>query len=167
VAALYTIWNKGEIKMVFDKLENANIYYGMHKNMEKSFNFIKEAIEKNLPVGKYEIDGDDVFATVQEYENCANYEEKTLEGHRKYIDIQFIVSGSEFMQICHISDVESKIAYNEETDVEFYFDKPSFAQVTVTEGGFGIFFPEDIHKPGLAPNKTPVKVKKVLVKIKV
>ena len=36
--------------MVFDKLENAHIYYGMHKNMEKSFNFIKEAIEKNLPI---------------------------------------------------------------------------------------------------------------------
>ena len=153
--------------MVFDKLENAHIYYGMHKNMEKSFNFIKEAIEKNLPAGKYEIDGDDVFASVQEYENCPNYEEKKLEGHKKYIDIQFIVSGSEYMQICHISDVQTKIPYNEEKDVEFYFDTPSFADATVSKNGYGIFFPEDIHKPGLAPNKVPVNVKKVLVKIKV
>lgn len=153
--------------MVFDKLENACVYYGMHKNMEKSFDFIKEAIEKNLPVGKYEIDGDDVFASIQEYENCPNYEEKKFEGHKKYIDIQFIVSGSEYMQICHISDVESKIAYNEEKDVEFYYDTPSFAEATVNSNGYGIFFPEDIHKPGLAPDKKGVSVKKVLVKIKV
>lgn len=153
--------------MVFDKLENACVYYGMHKNMEKAFDFIKQAIEKNLPVGKYEIDGDDVFASIQEYENCPNYEEKKFEGHKKYIDIQFIVSGSEYMQICHISDVESKIAYNEEKDVEFYYDTPSFVESTVNSNGYGIFFPEDIHKPGLAPDKKGVNVKKVLVKIKV
>lgn len=152
--------------MVFDKLENCSAYYGMHKNMEKGFNFIKEAIEKNLPVGKYEIDGSDVYASIQEYENCPNYEEKKFEGHKNYIDIQFIVSGSEYMQVSHISDMKSKVPYNAEKDVEFYFDDTSFADAVVSENGYGIFFPQDIHKPGLAPNKVSQKVKKVLIKIK-
>jgi len=153
--------------MIFDKLENAHIYYGIHKNMEKGFKFIEEAIKNNLPAGKYEIDGKEIFASIQEYENCPNFEEKKFEGHKNYIDIQFIVSGSEYMQVCHISDVETKIPYNEEKDVEFYYDKESFAEAVVSDNGYGIFFPEDIHKPGLAPNKIPQNVKKVLIKIKV
>lgn len=152
--------------MVFDKLENCSAYYGMHKNMEKGFDFIKEAIKKNLPVGKYEIDGKEIFGSVQEYETCPVYEEKKFEGHEKYIDIQFIISGKEYMQISHISDMESKTPYNDEKDVEFYHDNDSFAEAVVTDNGYGIFFPQDIHKPGLAPEKTSGKVKKVLVKIK-
>ena len=150
--------------MIFDKLENASCYYGLHKDMEKAFDFIKKAVSENLPVGKYEIDGTNVYASVQEYAT-APAAEKKFEGHRKYLDIQFIVSGNEAMQLAHISNMTKNTDYNDEKDVEFYENTDNYTKSVVSANGYGIFLPQDIHKPGLEANGTE-NVKKILVKIK-
>ena len=71
--------------MVFDSIKNCELYYGVHKNFEKAFDFIKKATAENLPVGKYELDGKDLYASVQEYTSKTEQESK-FEGHRNYIE---------------------------------------------------------------------------------
>lgn len=151
--------------MIIDKIENCNLYYGVHKNFEKAFAFIKKALAENLPVGKYEIDGKDVYASVQEY-NTKEEQAARYEGHKKYIDIQFIAQGAEYVEATDSDKTHSVTEYNEEKDVEFFqTDAPVWKGVWMANE-YGIFFPYDIHRPGMRVDGVSAPVKKILVKIK-
>lgn len=151
--------------MIFDNVKNCSLYYGSHKNFEKAFDFIKKAVAENLPVGKYEIDGTDLYASVQEYLS-KDFETAKNEGHRNYIDIQFVISGTEKILVEDISSSTIKSEYNDIKDVEFYFDGQNACSLVLEDGDFAILFPHDIHKPGLT-YKTQENVKKIVVKVKV
>lgn len=152
--------------MVFDKLENCKLYYGMNEKFEKAFDFIKKAVDENLPVGKYEIDGTELYASVAEYTSKLESEGK-FEGHQKYIDIQYIVSGIETMEVMDISKATSNTEYNEVKDIEFYANTDKAGCVVVESGEYGIFLPHDIHKPGMAFENKQTAVKKIIVKVRI
>ncbi len=151
--------------MIADSLNNCEKYFGSHKNFEKSFGFIKKATEENLPVGRYEIDGDEVFAFIQEY--TSNYEENgKFEGHRKYIDIQYILSGIEVMDVVNISKATASVDYDAQKDIGFFVNNEKAARLVLESGEYGVFFPSDIHRPGLCFEGNPAPVKKIVVKVK-
>ena len=50
--------------MILDILENAHRYLVMNKGFEKAIEFLLRPDLKELPVGKYEIDGERVYAIV-------------------------------------------------------------------------------------------------------
>ncbi|MBQ4160790.1 MAG: YhcH/YjgK/YiaL family protein [Clostridia bacterium] len=148
--------------MIFDTLKNKALYYGCHKDFEKSFNFIEKAIRENLPLGKYEIDGENVFANIQSYEPTPDND--VYEGHRNYIDIQFIVSGNEFMECAEIDTCTSTKPYA--PDCELFKANGNTAKLECGANTFAIFFPNDIHKPSKILNPNEV-VKKIVVKVAV
>ena len=150
--------------MIIDKLQNCALYFSVNEKFEKAFAFIKKAVAEELPAGKYEIDGKELYASVLEYNSKAKADAK-FEGHRKYIDIQYILSGEELMELSSPSHTQAITEYSEEKDVAFFADHTAPTQSVVHAGEFGIFFPADIHKPGLAANNTPSALKKILVKI--
>ncbi len=152
--------------MVIDNLNNCKLYFSMHKNFAKAFEFIKKAVDENLPKGKYEIDGKELYASVQEYNSKLRADAKS-EGHKSYIDIQFIISGTEAVDVFDISKATPKTEYNPEKDAAFYEDLDSANHCVLSAGEYGIFFPHDIHKPGLSINETPAAVKKIVVKVRV
>ncbi len=150
--------------MIFDNVKNCEMYYGVHPNFEKAFAFIQKAFEENLPVGKYEIDDKEVFASVQEYTSKLK-ENSGFEGHKNYIDIQCIMAGREIMGCVEISGAAIKKEYNAERDVAIY-EKNEFATYCVAgKGDFCIFYPHDIHSPGVAYNDVPCEMKKIVVKV--
>lgn len=151
--------------MIADNLKNCHKYYESHKGFDKAFEFIKKAAEENLPVGRYEIDGDNVFASVQEY--TSNLEENgKFEGHRNYIDIQHILCGTEVMDVMDLSKARTKTAYDSSKDIEFFENNPMAGRLVLQEGEYAVFFPWDIHKPGLCFNGKPDSVRKIVVKVK-
>lgn len=151
--------------MIVDTIENCRKYFETHCGFQKSFEFIKKATEENLPAGKYDIDGDNVFASVQEY--TSNYEQDGMfEGHRRYIDIQYIVSGIEVMEVMNISKAKVKTQYDTVKDIEFFENNKKADKLVLETGEYGIFFPSDIHKPGLCFEGSPDTVKKIIVKVK-
>ena len=152
--------------MVFDTLKNAANYTALHEKFEAAFDFIREATEKGLEVGKYELDGKALYAMVQEYTPKAPADGK-FEAHRNYIDIQYIISGIETMGDMDIAKASSKSDYNPEKDVEFYYDNDKAGYCVVEDGEFCIFFPHDVHKPGLMYQDTATPVKKIVVKVRV
>ncbi len=151
--------------MIKDNLDNCALYYKVNKNFEKAFEFIKKAIDENYAVGKYEIDGKNVYAMVQEYTSKLKEDAKN-EAHKNYIDIQFVVSGEEVLEVCDVNFLKSKIEYNPEKDVEFYYDAEKPTSCILTAGEYTILFPHDAHKPGVALNGKQVPVKKIVVKVK-
>ena len=149
--------------MIIDRLENSEKYSNSHKGFAESFAFLQKAVAENLPVGRYEIDGDNVFAFIQEYTSKT---ESAFETHKNYIDIQFVVSGVEVIEVSDITNMKETIPYNPERDVTFYEDYDNATVGIIEAGVYGIFFPWDAHKPGLALNGNPDEVKKIVVKIR-
>lgn len=152
--------------MVFDNLKNCELYYGMHPRFKEAFDFIRRAIAENLPVGKYEIDGKELWASVQEYTSKL-YDDAKAEAHKNYIDIQFIVSGIEVIEGFDISKATPKSDYNDVKDVMFYEDNKNAGKGILTDNEYGIFFPHDVHKPGICIDGNQDTVKKIVVKVKV
>jgi len=148
--------------MIFDNLSNCAQYYSL-EGLKKGFEFLLNTDLKNLKDGRYEIDGDRVFANIQSLKTKPK-EDKKWEVHRKYIDIQYVISGYECMGFGLLEDFKTvKEAYNDSKDVEF-LDGGKFNYVNVKEGNFTVFYPNDVHAPMLAVDE-PLNIKKVIVKI--
>lgn len=152
--------------MIFDTLKNCALYYSTNDKFEKAFDFIKKAVKDNLEVGKYEIDGKNLYAFIQEYNSKIEPDGK-YEGHQNYIDIQYIISGIERIEVIDIEKAQPKTDYDPVKDVQFYFDPENKINAVLESEDYGIFFPNDIHKPGMSLNGVSSPVKKVVVKIKI
>jgi len=149
--------------MIIDKLSNAHLYSGLGERINKSFAYLKETDFSKIELGKYEIDGDDIFALVNEYKTKDESEGK-LEAHKKYIDVQYVAKGTELMGYAPLKNQKVIDEYNEQNDITFFSGEKTFTQVD--EGMFAIFFPTDVHLPGIKVNEKSF-VKKVVIKVKV
>jgi YhcH/YjgK/YiaL family protein len=149
--------------MIIDKLSNSQLYSGLGEKINKAFAYLKETDFSKMELGKYEIDGENIFALINEY-NTKDQSEGKLEAHKKYIDVQFVAKGSELMGYAPLENQIVIDEYNEQNDITFFSGEKSFTQVD--EGMFAIFFPTDIHLPGIKVNKKSY-VKKVVIKVKV
>ncbi len=149
--------------MIIDKLKNANIYYGISEKIAKALNFLETTDFSKYKNGKYEIQGEEIFAIVQDYKTKPLSDGK-LEAHRKYIDIQYIIKGSEKMGWANIQELSPIIDYNEEKDIIFFNGKCNLLEIPT--GFFTIFFLDDAHMPGIEIKKSDY-VKKIVVKINI
>lgn len=148
--------------MILDKLENAHLYENITENLKKGFIYLKNTDLQNLEIGKYEIDGMNVFALVSEYET-KKHDECRPEAHHDYADIQCIVSGREAIGFAALGDQPETVPYNADKDIVFY-SAETFPLI-VEAGMFAVFFPQDVHRPCMQIDG-PGSVKKVVVKVK-
>ena len=148
--------------MLFDKIKNAPQYYALGERLATSLKYLMQNDFSAKTPGRYEIDGDRIYALVQEYDTRPGSAGK-WEAHRKYIDIQYIVEGTELMGYENLESMEiSDSDYNPEKDAIYPKGEGSF--VKMTAGMFAILWPQDAHMPGQAISE-PVKVRKVVIKV--
>lgn len=145
--------------MIIDKLSNSDKYINLHKDFKLVFDFLKTHDLKNLECGRYELKGSDLFFNLQEYETKQT---QKLEAHKKYIDIQVVITGEEYMGYTNLENTTVSEEYNEEKDVMFL--KGSVDKLLADNTTFLIFFPQDAHMPALSVNEDK-KVKKAIFKI--
>jgi YhcH/YjgK/YiaL family protein len=151
--------------MVFDNLKNIE-KYEYNKNLITAMEFIK-TLHPDSEEGKYEIDGDRMFAIVMSY-NSKPRTEAVLESHKRYVDIQSTIFGSEGMERFHIDELKLDVEYNSEKDVMFYKNpQQTKVRFNVEPGEFAIFYPTDAHMTQLMNFQEPSLIKKVVVKISV
>jgi YhcH/YjgK/YiaL family protein len=149
--------------MIFDQLKNACLYFSLSERMKKALEYLGTTNFSTMEPGKIEIDGDDIFAIVQHYDTKPITSGK-WESHKKYIDIQYIVSGKEKIGYSHSNKTIVTQPYHAEKDVQYLKGEGNF--LIVEAGYFAILFPSDVHMPGIAINlSTPVT--KVVIKVKV
>lgn len=148
--------------MILDTVQNANRYFALNPNFAAAFAFLARPDLAELPAGRYEIDGDRVYALVQRQPGRKPDAGK-LEAHRNYIDVQVVLGGVDTMgwrstAACQ----EIATPYNPEKDVMLFADRPT-AWVAVGPGEFAIFFPADAHLPMIADGELHKVVLKVHV----
>jgi YhcH/YjgK/YiaL family protein len=148
-----------------NKTTLAKAYYKNNERWNKAFAFLKDNDLTKLELKRYDLDGDNLYVMVSEY-NTKNPENARYEAHRKYIDIQYVVSGSELIGIAPLASKDSTLQeYDATKDIEFLTVKKGIT-VQATPAKFFVFFPEEAHMPGLKEeNNAPVR--KAVVKIRI
>lgn len=149
--------------MILDKIENINLYSKMSDLFKEACDYISKTDFSKLEVGKYEIDGANLFFSVQEY-NPKSIDNYSIEAHKNYADIQIIIRGHEKMGYSPLETLQIQTPYNEQKDIAFY--KGDVNWFKVEQNMFAIFFPSDAHAPGIAIRQDDT-VKKVVVKVKI
>jgi biofilm protein TabA len=135
-------------------------------NIEKAIDFLVNSGQDDLPLGRFAIDGDNVYAEVQAYDTVER-ETDTFEGHKTYIDIQYVVSGEEIIAWASPKDVTETKAYDQEHD---YWlgdaDASKATDVRLNAGQLAVLYPADPHAPRRAVGKAS-PVRKLVVKVKI
>ena len=93
------------------------------------------------------IDPDTLFANNQRYRTKPRNQAR-FEGHRRYIDLQFVVDGCETLLTGSITDCRKETDYDAENDVQF-FTTDLFSSIALKKNMLCILYPDDIHAPGL------------------
>lgn len=149
--------------MIFDKIENAHLYKGLSARITTALKYIEITNFSKLTPGKYEIDGSNIFAVINEYDT-KDADNELLEAHQKYIDIQYIAKGEENIGVTTHTNQQPVKLYDHENDY-MLFNEP-YTLSLLNKGMFAIFFPDDIHLPGISTGSLS-QVKKVVVKVKI
>jgi YhcH/YjgK/YiaL family protein len=149
--------------MIYDQLHNAKLYYGINPRLDTALDFLLNTDFSQIEPGRYELDGEDIYYLIQEYQS-KQPEAAKWESHKRYIDIQYIVSGTEQMGYAPIHEMELVQDALEVKDCLYYAGEGSM--ILAKAGTFAVFFPEDAHRPGVMVG-APEPDKKVVVKIKV
>lgn len=139
------------------------MYASISANLQKGFDFLTQPDLTSLANGRHDIDGNEVFALVSEYDS-KEHADCRLEAHRTYTDIQYIVSGREAIGYAPLGAQKILVEFNAEKDIVFFTGDTT--PLNVESGMFAVFFPQDVHRPCMQING-PEKVKKIVVKVKI
>jgi len=149
--------------MIIDKIENIALYVGLNNRIEKALKYIQHTDFETIASGRYDLDGDRVYALVNNYDTKAE-NESCLEAHQKYIDVQYMIEGEELIGYTAFNDQKATKAYDATNDYLLFEEK--YSLISFKKGMFTIFFPEDLHMPGIKID-APKRIKKVVVKVKI
>ena len=151
--------------MIFDTINNASAYTGLHQGITKALEAEVAYTPENYKTGKVEIDGDDLFLVRNAYET-RDPADALLEAHRTYIDVMYMVEGEEIIYVKSV-DRLSKIEtpYNPAEDVLFAPLDEDTTAVHLTAGSFVVLFPQDAHAPACKVKESK-PVKKIIAKVK-
>jgi biofilm protein TabA len=148
--------------IIIDKLDRAERYFNMHPAFEMAFAFLRRDDLAELPAEKYQIDGDRLFCMISKGHGRSRAEAK-LEAHRKYIDIQYVIAGTDEMGWKPTADCKMiGLEYDADKDIMFFKDPPD-SWTKVKAGSFVIFFPQDSHAPLVSSGEIHKAVLKVAV----
>jgi YhcH/YjgK/YiaL family protein len=148
--------------MITDHISNAALYYPISERLKMALQYLADTDFSKLAPGRYDQDGDNVYAMVQEYStkpvaDCA------LEAHKKYIDVQFMIDGEECIGYEPMANQEISEPYHENEDYWLFNGNPSL--VKYTKGMFAVLYPQDLHMPKVISSES-MDVRKVVVKVK-
>ena len=153
--------------MIFDRLQNAQLYATLCQGMKEALAFIQRADLMDLPLGRHDLpceggEPGDVYALVQQY-NTRHPSEVPWEAHRAFYDVQFVVSGVERMDYANVQTLDVTKEYD--ADGDYLLLAGEGISFVMPAGSFAIFGPQDAHRPAIAVDE-PVATRKIVVKVR-
>ena len=152
--------------MIKNSVKYTKNYYNLSNKIKLALEYLEKNDLKVFDNGRYDILGDDVYVNVQDYTSKPETQ-GNWEAHKKYIDIQFMIKGTERIGVGEIDNYQTTEAYDESKDLEFLaVANDNYQFINMNENDFIILYPQDVHMPQIAMN-TPSYVKKAVVKISI
>lgn len=150
--------------MILDSLSQMERYIRWMPSLKPGFGFIAAQARATLAEGRHEIDGERAYALVAKYET-RDYESAEPEAHRRYLDIQYLISGKETIYWTPLDETgDVTKPYDSTRDITFFARNERSRPIELAAGHFTIFFPDDAHEPNCHAGH-PAPVHKVVVKI--
>jgi len=150
--------------MILDTLDHVARYTGMNSVLDAGLEYLSKAAATGLADGRYPIDGERLRASVTT-SPTRETEAVPFEAHRRYIDIQCLLSGSETIYWMPREGCVVRQEYSAEKDIELLADGRASALI-LRPGMFAVFFPSDAHKPGCYSARQE-EVQKLVIKVRV
>jgi len=150
--------------MIVDDIKNIQKYSHLNIPIDKIVEFIAYNNKVNLEDTRYDILGDNLFALVQSY-TTKTHDEGKWESHMEYMDLQYVVAGTEVMYWTLTEGLTVSEDHTPEKDILFYEKTSHKASVILEKGMFALLLTHDAHMPCCVANKQE-KVKKIVFKIK-
>jgi len=147
--------------MILDHIKNISNYKFQNEAINRALALIRDTDFSKLENTTYEVENRDLFFFIQAYETQSANE--TPEAHRKYIDIQYVISGKELIQIGQLDAMTEEVEARPQNDIWFY--RGPTDSVTLCEGMFAVFFPNDVHAPCISPAEGATSVRKCVFKV--
>ncbi len=153
--------------MIVTTLEQLGKQLASNTKFEKAMDFLRREGWRGQSDGRIEIDGDKVFALLQSYKTKLPQSAIPFEGHRKYIDVQYVIEGKETMYWTPTNRLTPTVAYDDAKDIWFsHTPRGDAATIVAVPGQPVVFFPEDAHAPSHTVDQ-PARVRKIIVKVAV
>jgi len=148
--------------MILDTLNNIDRYASLHPLFPRAIAYIRDTDFSTLAVGVHPIIAEQLFVIVEEAQGRSR-EVAQLECHRKYIDIQLVLEGTDEMGWKPLADCQQPVSeYSAAKDIQFFTDTAD-AWISTPANAYCIFFPQDAHAPLVGTGK----IRKVIFKIAV
>jgi YhcH/YjgK/YiaL family protein len=148
--------------MISDTSANALGYASLHAGIAHAVAWLT-TFDPTTPDGNHDI-GHGCEARVMSY-RTEPAEQRRWESHRRFIDVQWIMSGVERIDVAPLAMLAGATPYDASDDVLFYAHATApVSAVVLRSGEFAIFFPTDGHRPATTAVE-PTAVRKVVVKV--
>ena len=148
--------------MLYGTLRHLDDCRGIHPGVMRGLELLRDTDFSKLPDGRYEVDGERLFYSLQSYTNKPAND--TPEAHRRYIDIQFLISGREWMDVAPLEDMTEVVESRPEGDIWLHRG-PASGRMLLAGDRFAVLWPGDAHAPGIAVNGQPEPCRKCVVKV--
>ena len=145
--------------MILDVISNLENYRQLFPRFEAYQEYLTKMNE--LLEGKYDL-GEGEFFSIMSGET-RELESAQYEFHQKYLDLQIMLEGSEFMQWQNLDKVD-QLNFDAESDIGFGTGPGTL--IEIPQNSFYIVYPQDAHMPGLHVEE-PAQFKKAVFKLKV
>lgn len=145
--------------MIYDTLAALVAYRGLSASMDVAIQYLLSHDLNALPLGRTEIQGEDVYLLVSDV-TYKPAEEGAFEVHRQYADIQLSLTGGEKIGYLPLTAIASWGGY--EPDCQLAQENPEGLELPMEKGRFAVFFPQDAHRPGVGQGKG----RKIVVKVR-
>ena len=133
------------------------------EDLERAFEYLESASFEEKSPGRYEIDGDRMYAIVAQ-DKTRSPETAEFEAHRKYIDLHYLIRGKEMIGSANAADLRQIKPYAPENDAELYAGPRKYRRLILKPGEVAVFFPGQAHMHGCYPDRSE-EIKKVVVKV--
>jgi len=148
--------------MIVDHIGQANRYAKLNPHFRAAFAFLRSRRWASWEPGRHRIPGTKLYANVVSGRGVGRAK-AGLEVHRRFIDLQYVVSGEELIGWrSAASCAPAGLKVDPKTDAALPPERPE-AWVAVPPGCFAVFFPADPH----APMASRARMRKIIVKVPV
>lgn len=115
--------------------------------------------------GKYDIEGCGTLSIESPSTEPAVM--RRMEGHKKYIDVVYLIDGEEWIGYLPHHDARGEKEAFPERDLYFFEGADEESQLHMLPGRFAVFFPEDLHRPLCAGSSGVRRIRKAVLKVPV
>ncbi len=145
--------------MITDDIKNIDNYKEIPSQVA---DFLK-TLTPQTPTGRYEIN-ENAYVNISEYETKP-VEDCKFEAHKRYIDIQMLLSGSEELDLLSIDGMKISKEYDEQNDYMFLTSENTPDTLILTPFKFTLIYPHEAHRPQMNLGDKSNQVKKAVAKI--